>query len=99
MRDSVLNITFHPEGGRNNLKVIVAQFGVLDICLPRLTHHFPAEVVDPAVEVGGDAQLRRHVLRHHRAGRGQPRAGTVPEAKRWNNQSNFQEIVTIFVVV
>ena len=36
----------------------------------RLTHHFPAEVVDPAVEVGGDAQLRRHVLRHHRAGRG-----------------------------
>ena len=69
------------------MKVIVAQFVVLDIsCLPRLTHHFPAEVVDPAVEVGGDAQLRRHVLRHHRAGRGQARPGTVPDMKRLNNQ-------------
>ena len=76
------------------MKAIVAQFGGLTMpAKTRLTHHFSAEVVDPAVEVGGDAQLRRHVLRHHRAGRGQPRAGTVPEAKRWNNQSNFQEIV------
>ena len=61
------------------MKAIVAQFGGLTTpAKTRLTHHFPAEVVDPAVEVGGDAQLRRHVLRHHRAGRGQARAGTVP---------------------